>query len=437
MKRRKKRLMRKVVIVGAPVAIIITLSYASIAFLSQASEATFAYEHYFDDKDSDSKSEYDYINSQNKSEEDDLEKSREDVVFTVPAKLDTTPDSITALVNKELCLPAEYIPEDLVIPNIYFNFQHFDEKKQMRAEAAKALEELFDAASKEDIMLCGVSGYRSYQRQYEIFTNNVRTKGMDHTSKYSAVPGYSEHQTGLSIDVSSKSVNYRLDSSFGETVEGKWLAENAHHYGYIIRFPEGKSKITGYSYEPWHIRYVGKDLATFIYKNDLTLEEYYGFEPSFDYSDSISYDNLVDYGIDLDDVKKKPVVTPAVPKKEDDKNKEDTEDKEKDDKEEDSKTDKDKNKDKDKPDKDKNNGNNTGKEDIKDDSKEDPNKDKDTGKEEESEDPNSGQEPEDGESTTPSPTPSPDPNGDTEGGTETPADPNANEIPESTVTPLP
>lgn len=429
--------MRKVVIVGAPIAIIITLSYASIAFLSQASEATFAYEHYFDDEDPDSKSGYDYINA-HKSEGRDLGKS-EDVIFTVPAKLDTTPSSITALVNKELRLPEEYIPEDLVVPNVYFNFNHFDEKKQMRSEAGKALEELFEGAAKEDIILCGVSGYRSYQRQYEIFTNNVRTKGMEHTSKYSAVPGYSEHQTGLSIDVSSKSVNYRLDSSFAETAEGKWLAENAHHYGYIIRFPEGKSKITGYSYEPWHIRYVGKDLATFLYKNDLTLEEYYGFEPSFDYSDSISYDNLVDYGIDLDDVKNKPKVTPTppvAPEKEDGKDKEDEEasedkDKKKDDKEEGSKPDKNKGK----PDKDKTNGDNTGKEDIKDGSK-DPNKgNENTGKEEENKDPNAGQEPEDGQNTTPTPTP--DPNGGTEGETDFPADSNTNEIPESTVTPIP
>lgn len=441
MKRRRKRLMRKVVIVGAPIAIIVTLSYASITFLSQASEATFAYEHYFDDENSDSKSEYNNINSQNKSEGRDLENSSEDVVFTVPAKLDTTPSSITALVNKELRLPAEYIPEDLVIPNVYFNFKHFDEKKQMRAEAAKALEELFDGAANEDIALCGVSGYRSYQRQYEIFTNNVRTKGMDHTSKYSAVPGYSEHQTGLSIDVSSKSVNYRLDSSFAETAEGKWLAENAHHYGYIIRFPEGKSKITGYSYEPWHIRYVGKDLATFLYKNDLTLEEYYGFEPSFDYTDSISYDNLVDYGIDLDDVKNKPKATPTPPlvsEEEDEKDKEDEEasedkDKIKDDKEEGSKPDKNK----DKPDKDKTNGDNTGKEDIKDGSK-DPNQgNENTGKEEESKDPNSGQEPDDGQNITPTPTPTPDPNGGAGGEPDIPADPNTNEIPESTVTPLP
>jgi hypothetical protein len=89
------------------------------------------------------------------------------------------------------------------------------------------------------------------------------------------MPGSSEHQTGLSIDVSSDSVGCALEESFGATADGKWLAKNCHKYGFIIRYPKNKTKITGYSYEPWHIRYVGRKLATYLYKNDLTLEEYY------------------------------------------------------------------------------------------------------------------------------------------------------------------
>lgn len=418
--------MRKVVIVGAPIAIIITLSYASIAFLSQASEATFAFEQYFDDEYSDHTSEYDNINS--KLEGNDLEKSKEDVIFTVPAKLDTTPNSITALVNKELGLPSEYIPDDLVIPDVYYNINYFDEKKQMRSEAAKALEELFHATVEENLALCAISGYRSYQRQYDIFTNNVLTKGMDHTSKFSAVPGYSEHQTGLSMDVSTKSVNYRIDSSFAETPEGKWLAENAHHYGYIIRYPEGKSNITGYSYEPWHIRYVGKDLATFLYKNNLTLEEYYGFEPSYDYSDSISYDSLVDYGIDLDDVTRKPKVTPAVSEEETKEDKEDSKDKDK-------KTDK---KDKDKTKEDTNKDNNTVKEDTEGSSPKDilDQDNGNTGEKEENpgEETGSDQKPEEGQT---SPTPDPNPSDGSEGDTTIPPDSDNNQDPGATVTPSP
>lgn len=410
--------MKKVVIVGAPIAIIITLSYASIAFLSQASDATFAFEQYFDDESSNKTSESDYINS--KLEGTDLGEAKEDIVFTVPAKLDTTPSSITALVNKELSLPSDYIPEDLVIPNVYFNISYFDEKKQLRSEAAKALEELFGAAVEENLALCAISGYRSYQRQYDIFTNNVLTKGMDHTSKFSAVPGYSEHQTGLSMDVSTKSVNYRIDSSFAETPEGKWLAKNAHLYGYIIRYPEGKSNITGYSYESWHIRYVGKDLAAFLYKNDLTLEEFYGFEPSYDYSDSISYDSLVDYGIDLDDVTRKPKVTPVV-----------TEEEKKEEKEPSKEKDKDKDK---KEDEDKGKEEDTGKDDSQGDKEEDGN----TGEEEDKpgEDTGTGQEP--GDELTPTPTPDPFPDDDSEGSegdTTIPPDSDNNEEQEPTGTP--
>ncbi len=420
--------MRKVVIVGAPIAIIITLSYASIAFLSQASGATSAFEQYFEDKNSDKESEYNKVNT--KLEGSDLRDSKEDVIFTVPAKLDTTPDSITALVNKELSLPSDYIPEDLVVPNVYFNTNYFDEKKQMRSEAAKALEELFGAATEENLTLCAISGYRSYQRQYDIFTNNVLTKGMDHTSKFSAVPGYSEHQTGLSIDVSTKSVNYRIDSSFAETPEGKWLAENAHHYGYIIRYPEGKSNITGYSYEPWHIRYVGIDLATFLYKNNLTLEEFYGFEPSYDYSDSISYDSLVDYGIDLDDVTRKPKATPkptpVVTKEEETKEEEETPvDKDKDK----VKKDKDKNKEGTEDTTDK--GNDSG-------SKGD-NKNHGNGNKGDKEEPgngtDTGKEPDEGQ--TPTPTPDPNPGDGSQGDNTNPPDSDNSEEQEPTVTPSP
>lgn len=131
-------------------------------------------------------------------------------------------------------------------------------------------------AEKKGIKLYGVSGYRSYTRQKEIYDRNVATRGKAATDAVSAIPGSSEHQTGLTIDVSAQSVSYRLDQSFGDTKEGKWLAKHCHEYGFIIRYPYGKEKITGYSYEPWHIRYVGTTVASYLYKNNLTLEEYYG-----------------------------------------------------------------------------------------------------------------------------------------------------------------
>lgn len=190
--------------------------------------------------------------------------------------LDTIPSSYTALVNRDYLLPANYIPKDLVELKVRFSSDTHDDKRKMRKVAAKALEDMFRAAEKKKIILYGVSGYRSYERQQSIYNRNVSLHGKKATDALSAKPGSSEHQTGLTIDVSVSSLGCLLTERFASTKEGKWLAKNAHKYGYIIRYPEGKSKITGYSYEPWHIRYVGVTVATYLYKNKLTLEEYYG-----------------------------------------------------------------------------------------------------------------------------------------------------------------
>lgn len=187
----------------------------------------------------------------------------------------SNPDSIHVLVNKTIGLPSDYVPSDLTVPDIPFSFSGFQEKKQMRREAAAALEALFRAAKEAGLDLYGVSGYRSRERQSEIYNNNIERKGLEYTEKYSARPGHSEHQTGLAMDVSTQSIQNRLDEVFGSTPEGKWLARHAHEYGFIIRYPKSKSEITGYSYEPWHIRYVGKDLANELYNSGQTLEEYY------------------------------------------------------------------------------------------------------------------------------------------------------------------
>ena len=114
---------------------------------------------------------------------------------------------------------------------------------------------MFDAAEKEDIILYARSGYRSYDTQVQLFKNYAANHGEEAANKYSARPGESEHQTGLVMDVTSESVNLQITSDFGETKEGKWVKENAHNYGFIIRYPEGKSDITGYVYEPWHLRF--------------------------------------------------------------------------------------------------------------------------------------------------------------------------------------
>lgn len=197
-----------------------------------------------------------------------------DTSETVP--LDTIPGSITILVNRNYLLPSTYTPTDLTEPNIRFSFYYPNDKRKLRKAAAKALEKMFQAAEKDNVILYGVSGYRSYARQKQIYDQNIAVRGKKNTDTVSARPGSSEHQTGLTIDISARSVACQLSRAFGNTKEGKWVAKNAHKYGFIVRYPDGKSKITGYQYEPWHIRFVGVTVATYLYKGKLTLEEYYG-----------------------------------------------------------------------------------------------------------------------------------------------------------------
>lgn len=187
----------------------------------------------------------------------------------------SVPDSLYVLTNKLNHLPENYTPETLRVPDIRFSIKDYDEKKNQREEPALGLEAMFADAEAEFHYLYAVSGYRSYNRQQTIYNYNVDTRGVEQTDKVSARPGHSEHQTGLAMDISCEAVGFGLEYEFGATEEGKWIASNAHNYGFIIRYPETKVDITGYNYEPWHLRYVGKDLASFIYDYQLTLEELY------------------------------------------------------------------------------------------------------------------------------------------------------------------
>lgn len=234
-----------------------------------------------------------YYNEESNINRDEVTVSL-DPMAVLPSRdeVNTTPDSIYCLVNKEYSLPADYKPDDLVIPNVSFNIDYDSEKKYLRQEASDALESLFEAAKKEGLELFAVSGYRSYARQQEIYETNLKTRGTTHTNQYSAKPGYSEHQTGLVMDISCESEHYDLQESFGETPEGIWVSENCAKYGFIIRYPEDKCEITGYAYEPWHLRYVGVTMATFLTENTLTLDEYYYYEPSYDFiTDESEYIN--------------------------------------------------------------------------------------------------------------------------------------------------
>jgi LAS superfamily LD-carboxypeptidase LdcB len=186
----------------------------------------------------------------------------------------SNPTSVTVLVNKTHKLPDGYIPPDLVYPNVKFPYSEKIEKREMRAVAAHALEKMFAAASKDGITLYAQSGYRSYVTQKAVFDDSVKTEGLKKTITAVAIPGTSEHQTGLAIDLTSPAVNDDVVQAYANTPDGEWVANNAHVYGFIIRYPKGKDAITGYEYEPWHIRYVGADVATYLYEHHLTLEEY-------------------------------------------------------------------------------------------------------------------------------------------------------------------
>lgn len=178
------------------------------------------------------------------------------------------PDDIMVLVNYKNQISKEYVPKDLLVPNIEFTFKEGNPKKQMRKPAALAIEKMFNEAKNQGINLYGVSGYRSADRQKQIFDNRVQAVGELRAKEYVALPGESEHQTGLAMDIGS------LEGNFGQSEEGKWLRDNAHNFGFILRYPEGKEHITKINYEPWHFRYVGVKHAKEIYNSGLTLEEY-------------------------------------------------------------------------------------------------------------------------------------------------------------------
>ncbi len=142
-------------------------------------------------------------------------------------------------------------------------------------EAYDALTEMEIAAAEDGISLFIVSGFRSYDDQDVIYNRYVSQDGKAEADRYSARPGHSEHQTGYAFDLNS------LEEYFADTPEGIWLAENCHKYGFIIRYPKGKEHITGYMYEPWHVRYLGVDIATSVYESGLTLEEYLGITSEY------------------------------------------------------------------------------------------------------------------------------------------------------------
>lgn len=147
------------------------------------------------------------------------------------------------------------------------------------------LESLFGAAKSDGYSLMLSSGYRSYGYQVTVYNRIVGQKGQAAADRESARPGYSEHQTGLAADVAPRSGWCDLSQCFGSTPEGKWLASNAYRYGFVIRYPQGKESVTGYLYEPWHIRFVGTELSQEMHRTgQATLEEFFGISGGTEYN---------------------------------------------------------------------------------------------------------------------------------------------------------
>lgn len=177
-------------------------------------------------------------------------------------------DNNLVLVNKFYHLKEDYMPSDLVSLGGQYNR---GANSRMRKEAADAFMKMVDAAKLDNITLYNASAFRSYDYQVNLYNRYIKRDGKEAADKYSARPGYSEHQTGLCSDLNE------ISDKFDGTDEDNWLKNNAYKYGFILRFPKGKEDITGYKYEPWHYRYVGLEAAKIIYEDDITLEEYYAY----------------------------------------------------------------------------------------------------------------------------------------------------------------
>ena len=190
--------------------------------------------------------------------------------YTNTIKTDESLDT-KILINKFYYTDENYEPEDLVkIKNWYA----YGEGQLMRQVAYDKFISLYNAAKEDGINLIINSAYRSYKDQDEVYTDYVSWYGETEANKIAAKPGFSEHQTGLAIDVVTPGYNSK---TFEQSDAFVWMQKNAYKYGYILRYPKGKENLTGYDYESWHYRYVGEEIAKYIQENDITYDEYYAY----------------------------------------------------------------------------------------------------------------------------------------------------------------
>ena len=212
--------------------------------------------------------------AQQKKSTDPAEEARKKAVKAAKKRenpLTEDTGDILMIVNKEYGLSEEYKPNDLTkVEHCDFSVGS-DECHQLKKEPAEAIEEMFAAAREDGYEIIMRTGYRSYGYQAALYESYKEKDGEEAADKYSARPGSSEHQSGLCCDVgiAGKDLN-----AFEGTDEAKWIADNSWKYGFVVRYPQDKEDITGYMYEAWHIRYVGKEAAKYMHEKNLTLEEY-------------------------------------------------------------------------------------------------------------------------------------------------------------------
>jgi len=190
-----------------------------------------------------------------------------DKEFYTNIKIIKNPDELLVLVNKYNQLPSTYESKSLVKINPIYTY---GKEKYIRKEALASFNKLIDDAKENNIFIYTQSSYRSFETQENIYNYYLQTDSKEIVDTYSARPGHSEHQTGLSVDLYN--ADYALIRK--NTKEHLWYKDILHEYGFIIRYPENKTKITGFKFEPWHIRYVGINIATYIYNHNITFDEY-------------------------------------------------------------------------------------------------------------------------------------------------------------------
>ena len=223
-----------------------------------------------------------YLNRYTAYHEENSESLARQVVATVNTNTDygyytqdfdtNLEDDYLILVNKYYHLNADYVPDDLVsVSNRYY----YGENHQIRSVVYDAFIDMWNAANNEGIYLIINSSYRTYAEQQQVYDSYKDSRGTTYADSIAARPGYSEHQTGLAIDIFS--TEYTTTSNFKDSPAHQWLVNHAYQYGFIQRYEEDTEEITGFAEEAWHWRYVGVEVATYLHEHDITFDEYYAY----------------------------------------------------------------------------------------------------------------------------------------------------------------